>query len=316
MSGWGREKATNIMLVLQDQFKKISHPPFATLDRKRGLPDWFEEEKRAMQEPGRVYYSDDIVETACVCGLDNTVVSKPSLSTVEFLQWADETAEILGAQQVADALGHLVRLKVGGITVQQRYLVAAIPDELQVAKTVEAEKVAFLNAETLCSILDGIWDVSKSFDELINHFSQTMAYLLNKGNASEPVLIALWLRWMQSVRFQLEPARTPKWKISMAFISILHLLDDDKLKINRLWQSFWAAIKRSFVAEIEAPEDITGVRMIAIILGKERANEETEKLAGSLFEKAKLGLEAGTELQGQFDSSYISSLANEVSKQQ
>lgn len=318
MGGWGRDKASRIMRELQERFEKISHPPYPIEEHRQGLPDWHYEEKAAMQQAGRVYFCDDIIETVMVCGIDSQEAIKPSMATVDFLHWAEQTAAILTAQQVAAALGHLIKLKVGSVIIQQRYLIASIPNALQSANTLAAEDEAMANAEAFRSVLDGVWDSSKPFDELQEHFAQTMSYLLNKGNASEAVLVVLWLRWLQAIRFQDKPNLRIEQKLAVAFARTLVNLEQDKIIIHRLWQSFWTAIKRGFNSELQEPEDIAGIKIIAEILGFARAsiNNSTGFQAGSLFEKAKLGLEQGTSLEAEFSRAYIDSMAKEAMTQQ
>lgn len=312
-SGWGYEKATRIMKELQEQFRKIIHPPYPT-DDHQGTPEWHQEEKTAMQQTGRIYFCDDIVETVLVCGSGDKEATKPSMSTVNFLEWADQSKRVLTAQQVASNLGHLIRLKVGFITIKQRYLIAAIPHALQSAATLAEEKEALTNEETLHSILDGIWDSSKPFNELLNHFAQTMRYLLNEGHASEAILVFFWLRWIQSVRFKVEPRQNVWWKIAIGFQNILILLDPDKTTISRLWQSFWATIKRGLTEELNEPEDVAGVRAVAKILGVERANASSTLKDANLFEMARLGLEQGTELDNIFNEVYVTNTAEETKR--
>ena len=238
------------------------------------------------------------------------------MAIVDFLHWADRQG-VLTAQQVADALGHLIRLKVGSVIIQQRYLIAAIPDALQSATTLVAEDEAMASSETFRAILDGAWDSSKPFDELQEHFAHTMSYLLNKGNASEAVLVTLWLRWLQSVRLQVKPALTVEWKLAIGFARTLALLENDKTIVHRLWQSFWSAIKRGFSAELQEPEDIAGIRLIANIFGIALATDENinSSQAGTLFDKAKLGLEQGTSLEAEFSRTYVDCAAKETIKQ-
>jgi len=314
--GWGHDKAARIMKELQVRFDKISHPPYPTEEHRPGVPDWYYEEKLAMQQVGRVYFCDDIVETVLICGIDSQETINPSMSIVDFLNWADSQG-VLTAQRVAEALGHLIRLKVGAVLIQQRYLIAAIPDALQSATTLAAEDEAISSSDSFRAILDGAWDSSKSFDELQEHFAHTMSYLLNKGNASDAVLITLWLRWLQSVRFQVKPALSVEWKLALGFARTLALLENDKTIIHRLWQSFWSAIKRGFNAELQEPEDIAGIRLIANILGIALATDENinSSQAGSLFDKAKLGLEQGTSLEAEFSRTYVDSAAKETIKQ-
>lgn len=314
--GWGRDKAVRIMKELQVRFARISHPPYPTEEHRHGVPDWHYEEKLAMQQAGRVYFCDDIIETVLVCGIDSQEIIKPSVAIVDFLHWADSQG-VLTAQQVAEALGHLIRLKVGSVIIQQRYLIAAIPDALQSATTLVAEDEAMASSEAFRAILDGAWESSKPFDELQEHFAHTMSYLLNKGNASEAVLVTLWLRWLQSVRFQVKPALTVEWKLALGFARTLALLENDKTIVHRLWQSFWSAIKRGFNAELQEPEDIAGIRLIANIFGIALATDENinSSQAGSLFDKAKLGLEQGTSLEAEFSRTYVDSAAKETIKQ-
>lgn len=314
-AGWGREKAARIMRELQERFAKITHPPYPTEDYRRGLPDWYHEEKIAMRQPGCVYFCDDIIETVLVCGAGDKEPAKPSMSTVDFLNWADQFAGILTAPQVADALGFLARLKIGAVTIQQRYFVAAIPEALQLATTLAAEDQAIAGSEAFRSILDGLWDSSKPFDALRTHFAQTMSYLLNKGNASEAVLVALWLRWLQSVRFQRKPALTVLWKLGIGFISTLALIETDKRIVRRLWQSFWTAIRRGLVGELQESEDNAGVKIIAEVLGRGRAQDGGALQAGLLFEKARVGLEEGTELDAEFGRIYVDCVATQTRKQ-
>lgn len=317
LGGWGCDKATRIMRELQRKFEKISHPPYPTENQQRGIPDWHYEEKIAMQQAGRVYFCDDIIETALVCGFDNQETIKPSLATVDFLNWADQTAGLLSAQQVADALGRMIRLNVGFVVIQQRYFIAAIPAALQHATSLTAENEAIDSSETFCSILDGLWDSSKSFDEIQEHFAQNMSYLLNEGNANEAVLVALWLRWLQSVRLKVKPSLTVEWKLALGFTRTLVHLQHDKKIVQRLWKSFWTAIKRGLGAELYEPEDIVGIRLIANILGIALATDDNinGSQAGSLFDKAKLGLEQGTSLEAEFSRAYVDSAAKETIKQ-
>jgi len=310
--GWGREQADRIMKELQQRFCKISHPPFLEKENRRNIPEWHNEEMNAMLEPDRVYFCDDIIETVMVCSSGDSEPTKSSMSTVEFLMWADQSAGRLNASQVADYLGHLIRLKVGALNIEQRYLVAAIPDELQVASTLMEENEASQNAETLRSILDGIWASSKPFDDLRTHFSSTMGYLITKGEASEAVLVTLWLRWLQAIRFQLKPERPVWWKIAISFVSVLAQIESDKSCVIKLWQSFWIVLRRGLGDELAEPEDIAGVKMVAILLGEERAKGEEPSQIGLLFDRARIGIEEGTELAAIYNETYISSAAEKA----
>lgn len=314
--GWGRDTAAGITKELQVRFAKISHPPYPIEEHRQGAPDWHHEEKLAMQQVSRVYFCDDIIETVLVCGIGNQETIKPSMAIVDFLHWADIQG-VLTAQQVVEALGHLIRLKVGSVTIQQRYLIAAIPDTLQSATTLVAEDEAMASSEAFRAILDGIWDSSKPFHELQEHFAHTMSYLLNKGNASEAVLVTLWLHWLQSVRLQVKPALTAEWKLAMGFARTLELLENDRAIVHRLWQSFWSVIKRGFSSTLQEPEDMAGIKLIANFFGIALATDENinSSKAGLLFDKAKLGLEEGTSLEAKFSSTYVDSAAIESIKQ-
>jgi len=314
--GWEGEKASRIMQELQKYFTKISHPPYPIEEDRQGLPEWHSEEKIAMKGSECVYFCDDIIETIFVCGNGINNPAKPSMSTVDFLNWADQSKGILNAQQVAEALGFLVRLKVGAITIQDRYVIAAIPSKLQFATTQEEQEAAFDDAQALRSILDGLWNPAKQFEELQTHFARIMSYLLNKGNASEAVLVALWIRWLQAVRFQVKPQITVKQKLVAGFVKILLSLKPEKQIIQILWHSFWETIKRGLGEKLKEPEDITGIRAVAEFFGYLRAEESTETDAGVFFEKARLGIEQGTVLEDEFSRIYVDSTAKKLIESQ
>lgn len=306
--GWGRGRATRIMGQLQQSFSKISHPPQAGNEDVHGvIPAWHEEEKRAMGHPRRVYFSDDIVETFLVCTGGENILHKPSISTVEFMTWADKTAHVVSPHQVADVIGHMTRLKVMSVTIEQHYLIAAIPDALNKATSQAQAEAAWHDAETLRSILDGVWTHFSAFEELRNHFAGNISYLLT-ASANEEVLVSLWLRWLGTVRFQPKPNYPAIDKMLAAFVAILAQLPENKDAVSLHWHSFWTALHRGLGAELDRPEDRLAIEGVAKMLGRGRAKKETEATAAVQFEKAKLGLEAGTEREEWFTAQYIESM--------
>lgn len=310
--GWDREKATRILEKLQKSFSKISHPPYLAEDGQQpGAPDWYHEEKQAMTEAGKVYFSDDIVETYVVCTAGDRAPPRPSISTVDFLTWADQSANLVSPRDVADAIGHMTRLRVMAVSVEQRYFIASIPDALNEAVSQAGAEAVLRNAQTFRSILDGVWDHFKPFEELQGHFAANMSYLLNEGKANQEVLVSLWLRWLETVRFQAKPSMSPLKKMLSAFISILRSLKSEKDVVSRLWGSFWTAIQRGLGSELTTSEDRAAIEGVGAILGTQRANREREADAMALFEKAKIGLEPGTERETWLSEMYLHAIVRQ-----
>lgn len=311
-SGWGYARADRIIGALQRRFAKVSHPPYLPESKQKGLPEWYHEDKAAMADGKRLYLADDIVEAAVVCGVGDA--TKPSMSTVDFLNWADKE-EVLDPYQIADALGQLARLKIGGLRVEQRYLVAAIPDSLQEASDAKAAGAAMEHAESLRSILDGIWDSSIPFETLLSHFAQTLAYLISKGNAREEVLVAFWLRWLAAVRFQVRPKETAMGKLAIAFVSSLSLLPVDGEAVTRLWRALWTTVNRGLGKELREPEDIASAKSVAAVLGRGTADPEAAETAGAMFRKARSGLQQDTDVDTAFHAAYIDAAAKYAMEQ-
>lgn len=310
-SGWGHEKATRIISQLQKAFSKISHPQSGLVEDRPGIPGWHHEEKRAMEQPGRVYFSDDIVETYLVCNADEKEAPKRSISTIDFLTWADQSLGIISPLQVADAIGHMIRLRVTAINVEQRYFIAAIPDALNRAGNQAQAEEALRGAKTFQSIVDGIWNHFKSFAELRTHFAANMCYLLNDSRACDEVLISLWLRWLGTVRFQTKPNNTPIQKMLSAFLHILDNLRPEKETVGKHWRIFWTTLHRGFAHKLNKSEDRVAIEEVGKILGTQRAIKENEKLAMDRFEKAMIGLEPGTEREKWFSEIYVESMAQQ-----
>lgn len=315
VGGWGKEAATRITKVLQARFDKIYHPSYSPRKARPGVPHWHAEEEAALSQDGRMYFNDDIIETVFVCNPEKSGRAIPSLTTAEFVTWADQEAQLLTARQAADVLGRMVRLKIGAITIEPRYLIAAIPESLQFSSTDRAADIAFGEAITLQSLLDGLWDSSKPFGELKGHFARTLSYLINDGNASEPVLVHLWLRWLQAVRLQAKPNLTPLRKLAVGFVATLNLLDDSKASSVHLWQSFWQAVKRGLASTLMEPEDLIGIKTIGASLGTLMSKDGASLTSGRLFQRALLGLEAGTARYQLFNDSYVEGAATAVQRQ-
>jgi hypothetical protein len=316
IGGWGRDRAARIMEELQQNFAKISHPPYVVNAGEKNIPAWHDEEKRAMESTNSVYFSDDIVETFFVCNRGVDCPPSHSISTVDFLSWADQSQGIVSPLSVADAIAHMTRLRVLAVTVEHRYFIAAIPEALNAA-TSQAEADAVLrDAHTFNSILDGVWNQYVPFEDLLAHFAANMSYLLNVGGAKEEVLVTLWNRWLGTVRFQTNSNIPPLNKMLDAFLHILIPANSDAEVISRLWRSFWTALQRGFGSELMAPEDKVAITRFATILGTARAIKNYEHDATLLFEKAKLGLESGTERAVWFDTAYIDAIVQREKKNQ
>lgn len=314
-SGWGYEKATHIIKQLQDHFHKIYHPPHYLEAAPDALPPWHLEEKEAMRLPDRVYFSDDIIETYLVCSNDNEQGNPlPSIATTDFLAWADESANTISPKEVAETIGQMILMRIMTVTVTQRYFIASVPDALTHAENQEQSDAALLDATAFNSICDGIWSHHKPFDELVTHFSANMSYLITNTPASQETLIVLWIRWLKAIRFQEKPPMPPIQKLATAFLETLKLLNRERNVIDRLWRSFWTALQRGLGSELEDAEDHVAICVIGRILGRARAVPETEELAAKLFERAKIGLEPGTERENWFNGSYVEAVAKRASE--
>lgn len=314
-SGWSGNRASEILKLLQEHFAKIQHPAILAEQAEKGIPDWHQEEKAAMQSPNAIYFCDDVIESILVCGAGKDYQMRPSISSAEFMGWADEVKGIITPEEVAEKLAHLIRLKINAIGISQRYLVAAIPDALQKAANDNDSAAAFNAASALRSILDGLWMPFRPFKFLLTHFGKTLGYLLAHGGAGDYVLVEVWLRWLQAVRFQTADSMAPSERMAFAFLKILSLLPDDKSLVDRLWRVYWTVLRRGIPESLGEPEDKAGVRQIGGMLGRSSA-EKMPQLgtgpAGVLFDRAKLGLVEGAELYSLLNDSYVSAAAEQT----
>lgn len=306
--GWGRDKASGILELLRKHIRKIEHPPYATAPE--GIaPAWHLEDVIGMASERRIYFCDDIVETVLVCGYDevNNVMQKPSISSLDFISWADQGLGLLNTERAAELVGRLIDIKVGGLRVASRYVVAAIPEKLQVAVTTGEIQQAYENAAALRSILRGIWGPEKSYSDIRNHFVAIQIYLLKEGNGSNGVLVALWVRWVDAVRFLADSKLTTLGKLSTSFVLILESVYQDANLVHRLWRILWATIE-AVLPDITEPSDTLGVREIASILGRESL-KESELLIQDISFSARYGLGESTALSDLYQSEYVRSAA-------
>lgn len=97
----------------------------------------------------------------------------------------------------------------------------------------------------------------------------------------------------------------------IAFCLILEHLKSDKDVVSRFWHSFWTALQRGLGGELNGPEDRVAIEGVGRILGSKRATKETEAIAMVQFEKAKNGLEPGTECEAWFNNEYVDSMVRQ-----
>jgi hypothetical protein len=314
-AGYGRDVAARILATLRSHFRKIAYPPYIESPEKDIGPAWHAEEKLAMALPGRIYFCDDVLETIAVCGMegDSRAISKPSMCTVDFLAWADASKDLFSPQEVAEKISTLIRLKIG-VNVEGRYFVAAIPESLQMATSVEGAELALEEADTLRTIADGLWTPSKPYADLVTHFVDIFGYLLTHG-ASDGVLEALWLRWLRAVRLQTTPAMLPIDKLGSAFVRIAFGLADEG-SIRRLWSVFWKVLETGLPDEVEGSADRTGVIVIARALGAVLAAGISEHGAtiADVSLKVRAGLGAGTQLDELYGRNYVEAAAERARK--
>lgn len=316
-SGWSGNRALEILKLLQANFAGIQHPAMLAVQPKNGIPEWHEEEKSAMQSPNAIYFCDDVIETILVCGAGGDRPVLPSISSAEFMEWADKNKGIIKPEEVSEKLGNLIQLKINSIGIDRRYLFAAIPKTLQNAATDADGEAAFRSANALRAILDGLWMPFRPFKILLIHFGETFEYLLVSGGAGDCVLVEVWLRWLQAVRFQTSEKTTPYFKVALAFLKILSLLPDDGGLVGRLWRAYWEVLRRGFPELLREPEDKAGVRQIGSMLGLHGAEKMLKLdtgISGVLLSRAKLGLVDGTELYSILDDSYVSAAAEKTQR--
>ncbi|KQZ72199.1 hypothetical protein ASD55_10480 [Rhodanobacter sp. Root561] len=247
-----------------------------------------------MSTPENIYFSDDLVEAALVCNGDGDEHAKPSISTVDFIELV-EREESIATLEAAKAIAKLIELKIGGVPVAFRYVTSAV----EYAK----EDQSLLEA-----ILDGLWDASKPYKELLEHFGNTAAYTMRCLDVSDDILGLLWMRWLKAVRFQSDRALKPLYKLGHAFVAVLRNLPDDEGQVRRLWQLFWKAIELGLASTLNDDPDKIGAKMIGDVLGR-TSIVDPEYRVSNLSQKAKLGLPNGTALLSAYEQAYVEAAA-------
>lgn len=313
--GWGIKRATEIYEVLQKHFTKMSSSPYGIENKANNFPDWHSEELHAISQGERVYFCDDILETYFVCKNEQSDSSFPSISTVDFLTWSDQVAGLISPEFVSEKISNMISKRINSITVIQRYLLSAIPQDLINAKSQSQATEAIDAYPTLSIILSGIWNHFKPFNELQDHFSSNMAYLINNGVSNNEVIVYMWSCWIGAVRFQQEPAIEIEQKIASSFLHVLHRLDLDQIKVGQLWSALWTVFSRCLPNKLDRPEDQFGINLIGNILGGIRADANKENIALDLFEKSMLGLSPGSQQTELFSNVYVNATAKAVRDQ-
>jgi len=88
-------------------------------------------------------------------------------------------------------------------------------------------------------------------------------------------------------------------------------LKPEKVVVSRLWRSFWTALHRGLAGDLGGPEDRVAITEVARLLGCGRAIRAYEATAIALFDKARMGLEPGTEREAWFNSEYVAAMVRQ-----
>lgn len=150
-----------------------------------------------------------------------------TMNTVELMRFG-EMAEALSAPEIAKMLAKLVAWNVG-ITVETRYLIAALDGAMQ-----QGEKISlherygrFATHEPFATLTKAIWDPDKKTTDLAVHIAMFVADALRSRDSSEDSVAAVWALWLNRVKLMASmTAATSADVLALSLLLALQQLPD------------------------------------------------------------------------------------------
>ncbi|MBZ0133567.1 MAG: DUF4365 domain-containing protein [Rhodocyclaceae bacterium] len=298
-----REKCLSIQGLLMAHVARIIQP-LANLDEKprRAQFEPLEEIKQLSQLPDYSVYSDDAL-FRIYCSVPT---GAKAICTLDVLAALDEGGW-LAPQAVAEKLAKLCMWHVG-LSVTERYQLAALPDALGAVRDVPSG-VAVLRAWWVSNaVFNGIWGGAQPYAKLQASAGQLLRRLIADSNNSAESTSALMALWHEKSRLRRDaPAPPIRVAVQLIFQAAIVNGPPSVLEANRLWAVFRKLIENEHGSEMDERKEQEAIALAGQLAAQLDVSQSLQT-PNSLKSRLLPGLTSGTQDENTFSSAYNESL--------
>jgi hypothetical protein len=302
-----REKCLSIQGLLKAHVARIIQP-LANFDEKprRAQFEPLEEIKQLSQLPNYTVYSDDAL-FRIYCSVPT---GAKAICTLDVLAALDEGGW-LTPQAVAEKLAKLCMWHVG-LSVTERYQLAALPDALGAVRDVPSGVAALRGWWVSNAIFGGIWGGSQPYTELQASAGQLLRRLIADSHNSAESISALMALWHEKSRLRRDaPASPIRVVVQLIFQAAIVNDPPSVLEANRLWAVFRELIENEHGSEMDERKEREAIALAGQLAAQVDVSQSLQ--APNLLKSRLLpGLTSGTQDEETFSSAYNASLIAEA----
>ncbi len=298
-----REKCLSIQGLLKAHVARIIQP-LANFDEKprRAQFEPLEEIKQLSQLPNYTVYSDDAL-FRIYCSVPT---GAKAICTLDVLAALDEGGW-LTPQAVAEKLAKLCMWHVG-LSVTERYQLAALPDALGAVRDVPSGVAALRGWWVSNAIFGGIWGGSQPYTELQASAGQLLRRLIADSHNSAESISALMALWHEKSRLRRDaPASPIRVVVQLIFQAAIVNDPPSVLEANRLWAVFRELIENEHGSEMDERKEREAIALAGQLAAQVDVSQSLQK-PNLLKSRLLPGLTSGTQDEDTFSSAYNASL--------
>tara|TARA_B100001105_G_scaffold255324_1_gene254111 strand:- start:2321 stop:6235 length:3915 start_codon:yes stop_codon:yes gene_type:complete len=298
-----RDKCLSIQGMLKSNVNRIMQP-LADLHEKprRAQFEPLEEIKQLAQRSDYVVYSDDAL-FRIYCSVP---AGAKAICTLDILSALDEGGW-LTPQAVAEKLAKLCMWHVG-LSVIERYQLAALPDALGAVRDIPSGVAALRSWWVSNAIFGGIWGGSRPYVELRTEAGQLLRRLISDSENSVDSISALMALWHEKSRLRSD-APTPPVLVAVQLLVQAAILSSppSTTEAVRLWAVFRALVENEYGAQMDERKEQDAIALAAEAAAQVDVSQ-APKSATSLRSRLLQGLTAGTQDEATFGRAYDAAL--------
>lgn len=294
-----REKCLSIQGLLKSNVARIIQP-LANFDEKprRAQFEPLEEIKQLSQSPNYTVYSDDAL-FRIYCSVPRGV---NTICTLDVLAALDEGGW-LTPQAVAERLAMLCTWHVG-LSVTERYQLAALPDALGAVGDVPSGVAALRSWWVSNAIFGGIWGGSQPYGELQASAGRLLRRLVSDVHNATNSISALMALWHEKSRLRRDaPAPPIRVAVHLVLQAVIVSTPPSTTEVSRLWAVFRALIENEHGPQMDEFKEQEAIALAGQVAAQVDLSKSLQP-PNSLRSRLLPGLTSGTQDEGTFSRAY------------
>jgi tetratricopeptide (TPR) repeat protein len=280
---------SNLRNAIRDYVDRSDQP--GNLD-DNSMPgrEGLEEEKRLSQSGLYLFFSDDVAARIFVLG-DN----ENGLSTSRLIRKAEELGH-LTRSEAARKIAQLSRWNIGGLWVDDRYLLECLPEGLQHGLSVSTKILALHSDPDYQILISGVWDPPKPYVETVSHIVRLLVLVIrNNPEVDDQSIAAILASWLDKVALRPDVPLTIERHLAGVVTSVCWDVRASPFGAHTIWRAYMMLVERRHAARMDETIEKDAIREVGrLIASGTAASPDMRNRTDDLLTAVRKGLTEGT----------------------